>query len=534
MSGSPDVLFRRATVVDGTGAAPFVADVGVVGDRVAFVGSAPAGAAAGRTVDCSGLCLAPGFVDVHTHDDHLPFVDPEMGSVLRQGVTSVVVGNCGDSLWPPGDAVSLGPYLGDLGPDFGRSWRTFGEYLAATADCRPGANVAALVGHGAVRGHVLGERRRAEDGDLRKMAGLVRAALDDGAVGLSTGLIYRPGLFAGIDELVAVAGPVAERGGLYTSHVRGEGPTLFEAVREALDVGRRADVPVHVSHLKLAAESVWARTDELLDLIHEAGATGDQYPYTAGLTDLAELLPPWATPDTFPALRADGARLKHLEHVISHGEPGWVGAAERVPWECLVPVPVTKTGAGGEDLAALAARRGTTPVEALLDVLESDPDALVLIHGMREQDVRAIMRDPEVMVASDSVPAPDDARWDELLDHPRSYGAFPRVLGHYVRDEGVLPLETAVRKMTSLPADRFGLRGRGRVAAGAFADLTLFDPAAIAGGGDFARPHTPPEGVRLVLVNGRVAWEGATRERAGGTARGSATRERAGRVLRRA
>ena len=291
-----DVLFTGATVVDGSGAERFVADVAVVGDEIVLVGRAPEGAAAGRVVDCTGLCLAPGFIDVHTHADHLPFVDPGMGSVLRQGVTSVVVGNCGDSLWPPGDPGALGPYLADQGPDFGRSWDSFGDYLQAVEACRPGANVAGLVGHGSVRDHVLGEgRREAGPADVRAMRDLVGAALDDGALGLSSGLIYQPGLFAGTDELVAVAAAVAERGGLYTSHIRGEGPTLFQAVREALEVGRRAGAPVHVSHLKLAAEDVWHRAAELLDLVHQAGATGDQYPYTAGLTDLASLLPPWAT-----------------------------------------------------------------------------------------------------------------------------------------------------------------------------------------------------------------------------------------------
>lgn len=201
-----DLLFAGVTVVDGTGAARFVADVGTVDDRVAIVGRAPEGAAARRVVNGGGLCLAPGFIDVHTHDDHLPFVDPAMGSVLRQGVTCVIVGNCGDSLWPSGDPEALGPYLEDQGPDFGASWAGFGDYLGAIQACRPGANVASLVGHGSLRAHVLGDRREPADGPAaRRMQALARRALEDGAVGLSSGLIYQPGLFADVDELATVA-----------------------------------------------------------------------------------------------------------------------------------------------------------------------------------------------------------------------------------------------------------------------------------------------------------------------------------------
>lgn len=510
-----DLLIRAATVLDGTGAPGRAADVGVAGDRIVLVGRAPEGVAAARTVDGAGLCLAPGFIDVHTHADHLPFVDPAMGAVLRQGVTTVVVGNCGDSLWPPVGSEGIGPYLDDQGPEYGR-WPTFGAYLDAVDTARPAANVASLVGHGTVREQVLGaERRSADASALRAMSALVDEALADGAVGVSSGLIYQPGLFADVDELAAVARPLARRGSIYASHIRGEGVTVFSAVAEAIEVGRRSGAPVHVSHLKLAARSVWHRTDELLTLVHENGATCDQYPYTAGLTDLVSLLPPWATPDTFAALRTDAARLAHLEEVFSYGEPGWVGAGEQVDWERVVPVPVGGVDTGGLSLAALGREQGVAPLAVMLQMLTEDPGALVLLYDMAEEDVRTIMRDPRVMVASDSIPAPDDERWAGVRDHPRSYGTFPRVLGHYVRDEGVLSLESAVRKMTSLPADRFGLVGRGRVAEGGFADLTLFDAATVGGGGDFDRPHAAPQGVALVVVNGRVAWEGTSGERSG-------------------
>jgi len=481
--------------------------------------------AARRTIDGAGRCLAPGFVDVHTHADHLPFVDPGMAATLRQGVTTVVVGNCGVSLWPPGDLDMFAPFLAGR-PGVG-AWRRYADYLAALARCRPAVNVATLVGHGTGRGHVMGRARRPPSGAEReRLRALVAGAVAAGACGVSSGLVYAPGMYADEDELVAVAEGAAAHGGLYASHVRGEGRLLFAALDEAVAVGRRAGLPVHVSHLKLEGRSQWGRVGEAFARLAGHDATADQYPYTAWMTDLASFLPPWAPVERLPALLADAPGRRRLLHAIEHGEDDWQSSVEDCEWSDIVLASGVPAAWVGRDLAAVAADLGLAPAEAVARLLCDHPQAFVIGHAMSEDDVRAILARPEVFVASDGMPLPGvgagaASPGEAVLDHPRSYGTFPRVLGRYVRDLGLLPLEMAVRKMTALPAARFGLAGRGRVAEGAWADLVLFRPDEVAEGGDFGAPWRPPRGVDVVVVNGAVAWEDG------------AVRARAGRVLRR-
>jgi N-acyl-D-amino-acid deacylase len=306
-----DLVIADALVVDGTGAAGFEGWVGMKADRIAAVGheGAPIPEAT-RTIEAGGAVVAPGFIDVHNHSDLSPFVLPEMPSVVRQGVTTVVVGNCGLSPWPLAgypEAVELA--YADPADHPVPSWQSFGDYLAAVDEANPAVNVAALVGHGAIRLEVLGHDRRAPDHDeLQRMRALVADALDAGAVGLSTGLIYTPGIHAGTDEVIALAEESAARGGIYASHIRGEGRDLFRAVDEALDIGRRAQVPVHISHLKCESSRVWGRAEELLAKIHDAAdATGDQYPYAAWNSSLASLLPPWASPSELERVARDAS-----------------------------------------------------------------------------------------------------------------------------------------------------------------------------------------------------------------------------------
>ena len=511
-----DLLFSDVTVVDGTGAPAFEGSVGVAGDRIAWVGRCGAAAPqAMRRVDGTGRVLAPGFIDVHTHDDHLPFVDPAMAATIRQGVTTVVVGNCGVSLWPPRDLDMFAEYLVDY-PDFGRGWQGCGDYLDAVAACRPAVNVATLAGHGTLRAQVMGyERRPPDSGELARLRELAAEAVAEGALGLSTGLVYAPGMYADTDEIAAIAAAVAPAGGIYASHIRGEGRLVFAAVREALEIGRRAGVPAHVSHLKLEGRDVWGRTGELLALFEGEDATADQYPYTAWMTDLSSFLPPWAPVDGLAELLASPSDHRRLADTVEHGEAAWQSSLEGTGWECMVLATAAEPSWEGKDLAAIAAELGEPPVETMFRVLLDKPDAMVVGHAMSENDVRAILARPDVMVGSDGMPLPDDERFRLATDHPRSYGTFPRVLGRYARDERLLALDTAVRKMTSLPADRFGLRDRGRIADDAYADLVLFDPATVADGADFAHPFTPPTGVELVVVNGHVAWDGSVCGRAG-------------------
>jgi N-acyl-D-aspartate/D-glutamate deacylase len=507
-----DLLVRDATIVDGSGAPGFPGSVGVSGDRIAWIGGGDAPDAA-RTIEGSGRVATPGFVDVHNHSDLSAFVDPWMRSTLRQGVTTVVVGNCGASPWPLagwGESVLLAGANPELPPP---SWRSWGDYLDALDEAGPAVNIATLVGHGSLRREVMGaERRPASADELEAMSSTAAQAIREGAFGLSTGLVYPPGMYAGTDELATLAGAVAREGGVYASHIRGEGAHLFRAVDEVVETGRRAQVAAHVSHLKCESEHAWGRVDELLGLFHgQDDVTADQYPYTAWNSSLASLLPPWAQADELSAIR-DRERLRHA---VEEGETDFQSSVDGVGWDAIVIVRTAHARWNGRDVASIAGEMDVEPFDAMVALLEADADTSCIGHAMREEDVRAIVADPEVFVASDAAAISPEGSAGSLPVHPREYGTFPRVLARYVREDPVLSLEQAIRKMTSLPAERFGLRGRGRLAVGAYADLVLFDPATVSDVATFSAPHAYAAGIDAIVVNGRVAWDGDWAERAG-------------------
>ena len=516
----PDVLniaVTDARIVDGSGSAAFHGAIAIAGDRIAWVGrDGAAPPAAMRTIDAGGLVLAPGFVDVHNHSDLSPLVLPEMPSTIRQGVTTVVVGNCGSSPFPLAgfrDAVGLAYAEPD---EVERpAWRTWGDYVRAIDAARPAANIANLVGHGSVRLEVMGmERRPPSHAELDRMRALVREAMAAGALGLSTGLIYVPGLFTETEEVVAVAEEVGRAGGLYASHIRNEARGLFPAIDEALTVGDRAGLPVHISHLKCESASAWGRSGELLDRIHDAAdATADQYPYTAWNSSLSSFLPAWAPVEQLERVARD--QPERLRADVEDSSVDGIG------WDHIAIVGSPDGRWNGSDVASIAEATDMDPFAAFVRLLLDDPDTMCIGHAMHEDDVEAILADPAIFVASDgSATSPAGAR-GELAVHPREYGTFPRALA-LCRDHRLLPLEAAVRKMTSLPAERFGLRDRGTVREGAFADLVLFDPATIRDTGTFGSPHGFPHGIDTVVVNGTVAWE-----------RAATMIARSGRVLRR-
>ena len=453
-----------------------------------------------RTIDGAGLALAPGFIDVHNHSDLSPLILPEMPSTIRQGVTTVVVGNCGSS--PTRSRVSR-TRSGSRTAASTRcprpAWTSYGDYLDAIAAARPAVNVATLVGHGSVRREVLGlDRRPPTTAELARMRALVTEAIDAGAFGLSTGLIYVPGLFSATDEIVAVAEAAAHAGGIYASHIRGEARTLFAAIEEALAVGAQAGLPVHISHLKCDGAHVWGRSAELLERLHAApDASADQYPYTAWNSSLASLLPAWAPVGDLERL----ARTDHERLAAAVSEE-----VDGVGWERIVVIQTSDARWNGMDVASIAEALGEDPIDAFVRLLVADPTSSIVGHAMREDDVETILRDPDVFVASDaSATAPDGPGGDHPV-HPREYGTFARALA-VARDRALLPLEAVVRKMTSLPAERFGLRDRGVLRAGAFADLVLFDPAAVRDVSTYEASHEFPVGIELVVVNGTVAWE---------------------------
>lgn len=519
-----DLVVADALIVDGTGAPPRLGSVVVTGDRIESVlqpGAAEPDAAV--RVDAARRVLAPGFVDVHSHSDLTPLVEPTMDSMLRQGVTTLVVGNCGGSAHPVEGATELAAMTGADSSVLALDWRSFGEYLERVDESRPALNVASLVGHGTLRERVLGadQRRTPTDGEIRTMRELLRDALGEGAVGLSTGLVYAPGLHATTEEIAAVASALGERGGVYASHVRGEDANVFDAVSECIEIGRRAGAPSHVSHLKAETRPMWGRAGDLLALIDAERARGadvsaDQYPYAAWETSLSSALPPWVTAEELPGVLADATAADRLFVSIERGEPGWASVGRGIGWDrIVVGSHVPDPSLTGRSIADVAADRRVDAAEAITQLLVADPYTGIVGHAMHEDDVRAIVSRTDVFVATDGLAVSPGGPLGAFAVHPRYYGTFPRVLARYARDERLLSLEHAVRKMTSLPAERFGLAGRGRIERGAFADLVVFDPGRVADRATFERPHAFADGIDVVVVNGGIAWDGSVVERHG-------------------
>ncbi|AOT02594.1 N-acyl-D-amino-acid deacylase family protein [Arthrobacter sp. U41] len=511
-----DIVFRGASVVDGTGAAAFTADVSVADGRIDTVGSVARGSAV--SVDARGMVLSPGFIDLHTHSDFALPIYPRASSMTRQGVTTQLTGNCGFSPFPVVDARAdmLREYSGflDAGLPWG-SWSSASEYLKLLDALPLAGNVACLVGHGTVRMAVMGFDTGVPDpSQLEAMRAFVEEGMQAGTFGVSTGLTYAPASAAAIEELVAVAAAVAPYGGFYATHIRSEATTLLEAVAEALEVGRRGHVPVQLSHHKIMGRDNWPKLAASLALIESARADGldvmlDQYPYTAGSTTLAVILPRWALVGGVAAMRqrlASPENRAEIRAVIADQRPEDLVAGLRVFEPDFVVIAEVPEGPLAEYIGLtvtdVARRRNQEPVDTVLDLLAAaGGDILTVVHGQSEENLRTIMANEFTAIASDGWTLSPEAGG---RPHPRNYGTYARVLGRYVREEQVLGLEDAVRKMTSLPASRMGLSDRGVIREGAAADLVLFDPSTVADRADFDRPHQFSAGVRTVVVNGRI------------------------------
>ena len=500
-----DLVIRNGSLLDGTGAPAVRADVAITGDRITAVSHTPLPAGCGTTeIDATGLTVAPGFIDLHAHIEPLASM-PDAASEVRQGVTLAIGG-------PDGGGPS-----------------PFGAYLDSMAKLPLGMNVAYLTGHNRIRTRVMGTADRAPtSAELGRMVTMVREAMHEGAFGLSTGLRYVPGYYSKVDEVVALAQAASDSGGIYTSHLREEGLGLFAAVHEALEIGRRAHIPVVLTHHKAIGRAMWGQSVRTLAMADSARRAGtdvrqDQYPYTASSTALAVLIPPWAQAGgraelarraANPVLRDSIVRgiIDLLEHDRGGGDIRRVQFAS-VSWQRDLE---------GKTLFDWAKQRGvpTTSQGAAPLVLEGElkGGASMVYHIMDEGDVRRIMADPFTAIASDG----SLTRLGSGVPHPRSYGTFPRVLGTYVRETHVLTLPEAVRKMTSLPAWRLGLTDRGCLKVGCAADITVFDPGTVGHTGTFEHPHVYPEGIPYVIVNGGIV-----------VSRGEMTAVRSGRVIRR-
>jgi N-acyl-D-amino-acid deacylase len=509
-----DILIRGGTVVDGTGQSAFKADVGVVDGRIRLI-ERDLQQEADRTIEAEGLHVAPGFIDPHTHSDLTLLVVPEAESKIRQGVTTEVVGNCGFSPAPlEGAAVDeVTTQAGRL--DLDVPWRTTAEYLERLRESGTAVNVVPLVGHNTVRGSVLGYadvRPTAEQ--LIRMEELVADAMEQGARGLSTGLFYPPGIYSQTDEVVALARVVAYNGGIYASHVRSESDQVLSAVSEAIEIGRRAEVRVEVAHVKLSGYRNWGDIDPLLSKLEGARGEGleigcDQYPYHASSCWLGCLLPyrfQTGGSSTVAQRLCDPDVRAELRRDWRDNRAEWEDRGGIRTWsDVLVSDCPERPEVVGKTIAEIAQADGQDPLETIFDLIViSQGRVTVVFFDQSEENVRALMRHEVVVVGSDGSSLAPEGILGQRRPHPRSYGAFPRVLDRYVRQEEILSLEDAIRKMTSETARRFGLIDRGVVSVGAWADLTIFDAGQVADRATFVDPHRYASGIPTVIVNGEV------------------------------
>ncbi len=474
-----DVVIAGGRLIDGTGAPALAMDVALNGERIAAV--APPEETTGWSgelhVDASNRVLAPGFIDVHTHDDNAVLATPEMPAKISQGVTTVVVGNCGISLAPVTD-IDPPPPLNLVGGRKEFRFESFADYLDAVDETRPSVNVAALVGHGTLRVGAMDDLDRvATDAEINAMQERLRASLASGAIGMSTGLYYKTSKAASTEEVIALAEVVAEAGGIYTTHMRDEADNIITSLQETQTTAQTANVPVVISHHKCAQPANWGRSSETLAFIGKARESTtmglDAYPYAAGSTVL---------------------------------DPDWVSDKIRIMVTKSKPYPE----ATGRDLSDIAAEWGCSLQDAAIRL----SPAGAIYFQIDEGDMRRILAYPPTMIGSDGLPHDEHP-------HPRLWGTFPRVLGHYCRDLGLFDLETAVHKMTGLSAQTFGLKDRGVVKKGAFADLVIFDPDKIIDQATYEQPMQQSLGIDYVFVNGALSLT-----------QGELSGDRAGRVVR--
>ncbi|MCH8850292.1 MAG: D-aminoacylase [Chloroflexi bacterium] len=477
-----DTIIRGGRLIDGTGAPARKADLAISDGRIAAIGTIEGEAA--RVIDATGSVVAPGFIDVHSHDDVALINTPGLDFKAAQGVTTVVCGNCGAGAAPATErleAFYARGVEGILGPVESFTWRSLGEFYDTVRAAKPSVNAAFLIPHGATRVAVMGwERRAPTDAELDEMKEHVAEGMRAGAVGLSTGLIYAPGAYAETGEIIALARVAAEHGGIYVSHIRNEGAGLLEAVGEAIQIGDEAGLPVQISHHKASGEANYGLTKQSIPLIEKARERGaevtfDAYPYTAASTALAALFRGGRFREGMGAEDIVVASVKH-QHQYE-----------------------------GKRLSEIASMMDLPLNEATSRLLREEDNAVAAVmFVMDEGDVRRVLQHPLCMIGSDGLPSPTGK------PHPRLYGTFPRVLGRYVRDEGLMSLEEGVRRMTSLPASVFRLGDRGELRVGAWADAVVFDPERVEDVATYEDPRRHPAGISHVLVNGQVVVDAGT------------------------
>jgi len=520
MTATYDLVIKNGRIIDGSGNPWFKADIGVSGGAIAAVSGTDAAMEGRRVLDAAGKVVSPGFIDTHSHDDAYILIDPQCSQKVLQGVTTDVIGNCGFSLAPLSDArcndfkAASGLMGGNQLEDDFWSLRAFAQFLERLDSAKPGINVVPLVGHGTIRIAVIGYANRApSDSELAQMRQMTEEAMQAGAFGISTGLIYAPANYARTGELIELARVAAKYGGLYTTHMRSESDHEMEAIGETLKIAQEAGLAVHISHHKIAGRKNWGNSRLTLKTFADARDEGvtvtwDQYPYIAGSTYLPAALPPHIQAQGIrqvaEKLKDPAVRRQIRQELEGGADHTWENLIAGAGFEnILIASAPRNPDFVGKSIAAIAETTGKDPFDVYFDlVAEEQMEASIIIFMMDDDDVERILKDPGTMVGSDGIPGFGTAR-----PHPRMTGTFPRVLGRYVREKRVITLEEAIRKMTSLPAQTFGLYKKGVLRPGMDADIVVFDPDAIIDNSTFEDPLQPPAGIQWVIVNGEVAAE---------------------------
>ena len=508
-----DIVITNGHVIDGSGSPWYSGDIGIRDGRIAAIGNL-ATASRKRTIDAGGKVVAPGFIDMLGQSELTILVDPRLPSKIFQGITSEITGE-GDSVAPLNDAlIQAGHSQYDyykLTPD----WRTFRQYFARLEKQGMGINLASYVGATQVRRFVLGEDdKQPTPEQLAQMQALVREAMNDGAAGVSTALEYAPAPYAKTEELIALAGEAGKLGGIYSTHMRNESDSVLGAIDEALRIGREANIPVEIWHLKVAGKNNWGRMPEVVAKINEARAAGadvtaDTYAYTAWYNDFSAFIPPWAhdggTAKLIARLQDPATREKIRKDMLTPSKD-WDNEWQEIPGPDAIMIGAvenqTLLSMQGKRLSEIAKLWNKDPMDALFDFLIQDPSTGVAVFGMSQPDVTLALQQPWVAIDNDSEGTSPEGILGQAHPHPRAYGTFPRILAKYVREEKVLSLEDAIRKFSALPAQRMRLTDRGVLKAGMWADVVIFDPATVHDRATFDNPNQLSEGMDYVLVNG--------------------------------
>jgi dihydroorotase/N-acyl-D-amino-acid deacylase len=513
ISGPFDLVIINGHIIDGTGSPWYSGDIGIRDGKVAAIGNLTA-APRKRTIDAAGKVVAPGFIDMLGQSEFTILVDPRLPSKIYQGITTEITGE-GSSIAPLNDAIIQSDRISYEHYKITPDWRTFGQYFSRLEKQGIGINLASYVGATQVRRMVLGDDdKQPTPEQLEQMRALVRDAMKEGAVGVSTSLEYAPAPYAKTDELIALASEGGKFGGIYATHMRDESDSILEAIDEALRIGREGHVPVEIWHIKVAGKNNWGRMPEVVDKINAARASGadvtaNTYAYTAWFNDFSAFIPPWAhdggTEKLVQRLKDPTTRERIRKDMLTRSKD-WDNEWQEIPGPDAIMIGVVENPKmlpfEGKRLSEIAKLWNKDPMDALFDFLIEDPSTGVAVFGMSQPDVTLALQQPWVSIDNDSSGTSPEGILGQEHPHPRAYGTFPRILRKYVREDKALTLEDAIRKMSALPAQRMRFTDRGVLKAGMWADVVIFDPVTVRDLATFDNPNQLSEGMDYVLVNG--------------------------------